>query len=241
MSRTLGLFQFVLIISYHFLMRNIKIPGLSLKHSINSVFCIGRNYADHAKELNNPLPALPVVFTKPVNTITFDGGEIIIPTNLTQSVHYEAEMVISIGKFGRYISEDEAMEFVSGYGIGIDVTARDLQSALKEKSHPWTLAKGMDTFAPIGNFVPAEAVPNPHNLSVKLSVNGEIKQDGNTADMIFTIPALISYISQFVTLHEGDLIFTGTPAGVGQLNDGDEVVATLGNNLSRLSVSVKEI
>ncbi|MCH8557727.1 MAG: fumarylacetoacetate hydrolase family protein [Balneolia bacterium] len=222
-------------------MRNIKIPGLSLTHTINSIFCIGRNYADHAKELNNPVPALPVVFTKPVNTVTFDGGEIIIPTNLTQDVHHEAEMVISIGKFGRYISEAEAMDYVSGYAIGIDVTARDLQAALKEKSQPWTLAKGMDTFAPIGSFVPAAEVSDPHNLNVKLTVNGQTRQDGNTSDMIFSIPALISYVSRFITLHEGDLIFTGTPAGVGPLKNGDKVVATLGNNLSRLSVSVKEI
>lgn len=241
MSRTLGLFQFVLTFNAPITMKNIKIPGLSLTHTINSIFCIGRNYADHAKELNNPVPALPVVFTKPVNTITFDGGEIIIPTNLTKNVHHEAEMVISIGKFGRYIPEADAMDYVSGYAIGIDVTARDLQSVLKEKSQPWTLAKGMDTFAPIGSFVPASSISDPHNLSVKLTVNGQTRQEGNTSEMIFSIPALISYISQFATLHEGDLIFTGTPAGVGQLKNGDKVVAQLGNNLSRLSVSVKEI
>lgn len=222
-------------------MRNIKIPGLALTHSINSVYCIGRNYAEHARELNNPVPALPVVFSKPVTAITFDGGEIIIPKNLTQDVHHEAEMVVSIGRTGRFIPEAEAMSFVSGYAIGIDVTARDLQSALKAKAHPWTLAKGMDTFAPIGNFIEAAKISDPADLTVSLSVNGEQRQHGNTSDMIFSLPALISFLSQYVTLHKGDLIFTGTPQGVGPLRHGDKVSAVLGKNLSTLSLSVREI
>ncbi|WP_164682531.1 fumarylacetoacetate hydrolase family protein [Cyclonatronum proteinivorum] len=222
-------------------MRNIKIPGLPGMQSVNSVFCIGRNYAAHAKELNNPVPALPVVFSKPITAITFDGGEIIIPTQHTKDVHHEAEMVVSIGKTGRFIPENEAMDYISGYAIGIDVTARDLQSALKAKSQPWTLAKGMDTFAPIGNFVPASAVADPADLTVSLSVNGERRQHGNTSDMIFSLPALISYLSGFVTLHSGDLIFTGTPEGVGPLKNGDSVTAVLGNNLSTLRLSVREI
>ncbi len=222
-------------------MRNIKIPGLSLTHTINTIFCIGRNYKDHAKELNNPLPDLPVVFTKPVNTVIFSGGEIIIPRRLTNDVHHEAEMVVSIGKFGSYISPEDAMEYVSGYGIGIDITARDVQSALKSKGHPWTLAKGMDTFAPIGDFVDAEKVADPHNLDITLHVNGELRQKGNTSDMIFTIPALISYISEYATLHKGDLIFTGTPAGVGPLHDGDEITAEIGNGISSLSVNVRDL
>lgn len=222
-------------------MRNIKIPGLALTHSINSVYCIGRNYAEHARELNNPVPALPVVFSKPVTAITFDGGEIIIPKNLTQDVHHEAEMVVSIGRTGRFIPEAEAMSFVSGYAIGIDVTARDLQSALKAKAHPWTLAKGMDTFAPIGNFIEAAKISDPADLTVSLSVNGEQRQHGNTSDMIFSLPALISFLSQYVTLHKGDLIFTGTPHGVGPLRHGDKVSAVLGKNLSTLSLSVREI
>lgn len=222
-------------------MRNVKIPGLPVPQSVNTVYCIGRNYTEHAKELNNPVPALPVVFTKPVTAITFDGGEILIPGILTKDVHHEAEMVISIGKTGRFINEDEAMSYISGYGIGIDVTARDLQSALKSKGHPWTLAKGMDTFAPIGNFVEASSIENPADLTVTLSVNGELRQSGNTSDMIFSLPALISYLSGFVTLRRGDLIFTGTPAGVGPLRNGDKVTAALGNNLSTLSLSVRQL
>ncbi|MCH8486287.1 MAG: fumarylacetoacetate hydrolase family protein [Candidatus Cyclonatronum sp.] len=222
-------------------MRNIKIPGLAQTQSINSVYCIGRNYAEHAKELNNPIPALPVVFTKPVTAITFDGGEIIIPKNLTRDVHHEAEMVVSIGRTGRFVPESEAMSYISGYAIGIDVTARDLQSALKAKAHPWTLAKGMDTFAPIGNFAEASVVEDPADLSISLFVNGERRQHGNTSDMIFSLPALISFLSQYVTLHKGDLIFTGTPEGVGPLIHGDKVSAMLGKNLSSLRLTVREI
>lgn len=220
-------------------MRNIRIPGLHPSFTAHSIFCIGRNYADHAKELNNPVPVLPVVFSKPLTAITYSGGEIRIPQNLTQNVHHEVEMVLAIGKYGRFIPEAQAMEYVAGYGVGIDVTARDLQTRLKEKAQPWTLAKGMDTFAPLGNFVQAEKVTNPGELSISLEVNGETRQQGHTSDMIFSIPALISFVSQYVSLHEGDLLFTGTPAGVGPLQHGDEVSAQLGEGLSRLSIGVK--
>ena len=220
-------------------MRNVRIPGLTTSFTAHSIFCIGRNYAEHAKELNNALPVLPVVFSKPLTAITYDGGEIRIPKNLSQNVHHEVEMVVAIGKYGRFIPEADAMSYVAGYGVGIDVTARDVQQALKEKSHPWTLAKGMDTFAPLGNFVEAGQVARPDRLSISLEVNGESRQRGTTQDMIFSIPALISFVSQYMSLHKGDLLFTGTPAGVGPIQNGDEVTAQLGDGLSRLSVSVK--
>lgn len=222
-------------------MRNIKIPGLTQTTTINTLFCIGRNYAEHAKELNNPVPELPVVFTKPINTVIYDGGEILIPGSLTQDVHHEVEMVVAIGKYGKNISINEAMDYVLGYGVGIDVTARDVQGVLKSKAHPWTLAKGMDTFAPIGNFVDKESITSPDNLDIELAVNGEIRQKGTTSDMIFSVSALISFLSQYCALNKGDLIFTGTPAGVGKLNDGDQITAVLGNGLSRLEVSVRSI
>lgn len=222
-------------------MRNIKIPGLIHTASINTIFCIGRNYADHAKELNNAVPEVPVVFNKPINSVTYDGAEILIPENLTKDVHHEVEMVVAISKYGKCIPADKAMDYVLGYGIGIDVTARDVQSKLKEKSQPWTLAKGMDTFAPIGNFVKKESVQNPHKLNLQLSVNGEIKQSGNTEDMLFSVPALIAFISEYCALNKGDLIFTGTPKGVGKISDGDIIKASLGDNLSALEVSVRAI
>ncbi len=220
-------------------MRNIKIPGLRNTYSINTVFCIGRNYAEHAQELGNEIPELPVVFTKPINAVTFDGGEVLIPRDLTEDVHHEVEMVIAIGKFGFQIPVEHAHEYVAGYGVGIDVTARDVQSALKSQRHPWTLAKGMDTFAPIGNFVSPEQVEDPHNLNISLSVNGEKRQNGRTGDMIFKVPALVSYISRYASIYPGDLIFTGTPAGVSELKHGDEVEADLGG-FSSLSVIVRD-
>jgi 2-keto-4-pentenoate hydratase/2-oxohepta-3-ene-1,7-dioic acid hydratase in catechol pathway len=222
-------------------MRNIKIPGLRNTHSINTLFCIGRNYSEHAKELNNPVPEFPVVFTKPINTLTFDGGEILIPSSLTDDVHHEVEMVVAIGKYGKDIPENEAMSYVCGVGVGIDVTARDVQSVLKSKSHPWTLAKGMDTFAPIGNFREIEDAGNIHDMNIELRINGEVRQQGSTGDMIFSIPALISFLSRYCALNKGDLIFTGTPAGVGKLHQGDEIEAILGDNISSLNVSVKKI
>ena len=222
-------------------MTNIKIPGLKNTHSINTLFCIGRNYIEHAKELNNPVPEVPVVFTKLINTLTFDGGEILIPSHLTNDVHHEVEMVVAIGKYGKNIPEHEAMGHVCGVGVGIDVTARDVQSVLKQKSHPWTLAKGMDTFAPIGNFTELDGAGDIHSLDISLEVNGEIRQKGNTRDMIFSVPALISFLSKYCALNKGDLIFTGTPAGVGKLSDGDEVKAVLGEKVSSLSVSVKAV
>lgn len=219
-------------------MRNVRIPGLNTSFTAHSILCIGRNYAEHAKELNNALPVLPVVFSKPLTAITYDGGEVRIPKNLTQNVHHEVEMVLAIGKYGRFIPEADAMKYVAGYGVGIDITARDLQHALKAKSQPWTLAKGMDTFAPLGNFVEAGQVARPDQLSISLEVNGELRQQGNTQDMIFSIPALISFVSQYMSLHKGDLLFTGTPAGVGPIQHGDKVTAQLGDGLSRLSVNV---
>ncbi|MCH8567276.1 MAG: fumarylacetoacetate hydrolase family protein [Balneolales bacterium] len=226
-------------------MRNIKIPGLTKAESVHTIYCIGRNYSEHAKELNNPTPVLPVVFTKPLSSLTFDGGEVIIPSALTQNVHHEVEMVVSIGKFGRFIPESEAMKYVSGYGIGIDVTARDVQNELKAQSYPWTLAKGMDTFAPLGTFTDAAKVSAPDKLQLSLYVNGEVRQSGNTSDMIFSIPALISFISQYCSLHKGDLIFTGTPAGVARMSHKDEVYARLstenGKVISELKVNVREV
>lgn len=220
-------------------MRNIRIPGLNTSYTAHSVICIGRNYADHAKELNNPLPIIPVVFTKPLTAITYDGGEIRVPVGLTKEVHHEVEMVVAIGEYGRFIPESKAMDYVAGYGVGVDITARDLQTALKKQSQPWTLSKGMDTFAPLGNFVEADQVADPTNLSISLDINGQTRQQGNTSDMIFSLPALISFVSQYMSLHKGDLLFTGTPAGVGPLEDGDILTAQLGDGLSRLSVSVK--
>lgn len=212
------------------------IPGLS-HLTINSIFCIGRNYVEHAKELNNPVPDNPVIFSKPVTSIIFSGDTIILP-QYTDDVHHETEVVIAIGKPGKNIPRDEAMDYIAGYAIGIDVTARDIQSKLKEKSHPWEVAKGLDTFAPVSDFVIPDKVFDPADLRLALSVNGTLRQSGTTADMIFPIDDIISRLSEFFTLSPGDLIFTGTPEGVAKIEAGDELHAILGEQLTELKVDV---
>lgn len=218
-------------------MKNIIIPGLEKRLTVNDIYCIGRNYVEHARELNNPVPKSPVVFLKPVSSVIYSGFSIVLPPD-SNNVQYETEVVVAIGKEGKNIRVENAFEFVDGYGIGIDVTARDLQQEAKDKSLPWTISKGFDTFAPISNFVLPDLVDDPGNLSFSLEINDVVCQKGNTADMIFPISVLISRLSDYFTLLPGDLVFTGTPAGVGQLNEGDQLTATLGDKLSQLKVSV---
>lgn len=213
------------------------LPGLP-HLSAHTLFCIGRNYAEHAKELNNPIPDRPVVFTKPLTTLLSDGGTVILP-HVTSDVHHEVELVVAIGTGGKNIPVESALNHVAGYAIGLDMTARDIQTSLKTKSHPWELAKGLDTFAPLGTFVDAASIPDPSNLKLELRVNGVLRQSGTTADMLNSIPSLISFLSSYFTLTPGDLIFTGTPAGVSAVQDGDKLEAVLGDGLSTLTVGVR--
>lgn len=219
-------------------MMNIVVPGLKKRLHINTIFCIGRNYLEHARELNNPVPKNPVIFIKPITSVIYSDDTIILPPE-SHDVHFETEIVVAIGKGGKNISTDEALSHIDGYGIGIDVTARDLQQQAKEKSLPWAIAKGFDTFAPISNFIEATQVPDISNLAFNLRINGETRQEGNTSDMIFPIPTLISRVSNYFMLNPGDLIFTGTPQGVGPLYSGDILEATLGDNLTSLHVNVE--
>ncbi len=213
-----------------------SLPGLPDLQT-GTIYCIGRNYAEHARELQNEIPAEPVVFLKPSGSIIYDGGTIRLPEQ-SNNVHHEVEMVVAIGKKGNKIPKEEAFGFVAGYAVGIDVTARDIQQKAKEKSHPWAVAKGFDTFAPLSRFIAADAVRDPQNLELKLSVNGEIRQNDNTSLMIFPVPALISYLSGIFTLYPGDIIFTGTPKGVASLKKSDQVKATLGDSAAELSLQV---
>ena len=213
------------------------IPGLKPELPIHSIFCIGRNYAKHAEELKNAVPEQPMVFLKPSTAVIYNGESIVIP-NQSKEVHHEVELVVAIGKTGKNISESEALNYITGYGIGIDVTARDIQQQAKEKSHPWSVAKGFDTFSPISNFITSDKVADLQELELKIDVNNETRQLGNTRDMIFPVKTLIAYLSTIFTLSPGDLIFTGTPEGVSPIKDGDKIEATLGNNLAGLSVTV---
>ncbi|HAR42247.1 MAG TPA: isomerase/hydrolase [Bdellovibrionales bacterium] len=199
----------------------------TLGFAVRNIFCIGRNYSEHAKELNNPVPAQPVVFLKPTSSISYSGEEILIPTQVGR-VDHELELVLAIGRNSRNVTREAALSCIAGYGLGIDVTARELQEKAKAKALPWTLAKGLDTFAFLGEFFPAEKCPDPSRLTFQLTVNGIPKQSGRASEMIFDIPALIVFLSSVFTLNAGDLVFTGTPAGVGPLESGDCLEGVLG-------------
>jgi acylpyruvate hydrolase len=185
------------------------------------IFCIGRNYADHAKELNNPVPTTdPVVFMKPNTALLLNNRPFYYP-DFTQNLHYEGEIVLRICKNGRSIQPEFAHRYCDAVAFGIDFTARDLQDKLKAKGQPWEIAKGFDRSGPISRFIPLEELRDPKNIHFQLKKNGETVQDGHTSDMIFDFETLICYLSRFFTLHKGDYIFTGTPAGVGPVQVGD--------------------
>jgi 2-keto-4-pentenoate hydratase/2-oxohepta-3-ene-1,7-dioic acid hydratase in catechol pathway len=219
-------------------MANVYFRSEGRSVTVHTIFCVGRNYVEHANELNNPVPTSPIIFLKPATTLIYDGQNVELPP-LSNNVHYEVEVVALIGKSGKHIPKESALEYVSGYGIGIDITARDLQNKAKQKAHPWAIAKGFDTFAPIGSFVEAGQIPDPQNMEFQLEINGNVRQVGNTGAMLFPLSKLISFLSSIFTLTPGDLIFTGTPQGVGQLHEGDDLKATLGDNLTTLNVQVK--
>ena len=203
-----------------------------------SIYCIGRNYVEHIHEMKSEKTTDPVVFLKPRSSIIHDGDTITIPER-SNNVHHEIELVILIGKKVKDISPEHAASAIRGFGVGIDVTARDIQSDAKSKGLPWSLAKGFDTFAPVGNLLPFEGTVDLQNLKLQLKVNGKVRQDDSTAKMIFPVDELISYLSYNFTLYPGDLIFTGTPKGVSKLSNGDQIEATLDNNLSTLAVHVE--
>lgn len=187
------------------------------------VICIGRNYSEHAKELNNPVPDEPVFFLKPDTAVLKDNAPFYHP-EFSDDIHHEVELVLRVSKAGKFISEEFAHNYVDAITVGIDFTARDVQQKCKEKGLPWEKAKAFDGSAPIGVFVPFDA-DKAYNFS--LVVNGERQQTGNSSDMLFSFRQIIAYISQFVTLKTGDLIFTGTPSGVARVSIGDKLEAKL--------------
>lgn len=188
------------------------------------IICIGRNYIDHAKELNNPVPKVPVFFMKPDTALIQKHNPFFYP-EFSKDIHYETELVIKISKNGRHIEERFAHKYYDEIGIGLDLTARDLQSECKKKGLPWEIAKAFDNSAPLGSFKNISEFEDLNNINFSLKINGEQRQVGNSADMIFNFNQIISYLSQFVTLKLGDLIFTGTPAGVGPIKIDDHFEA----------------
>ncbi|WP_075350659.1 fumarylacetoacetate hydrolase family protein [Algoriphagus marinus] len=192
------------------------------------IICIGRNYAAHIEELKNETPGNPVVFLKPDTALLKNGSPFYYP-DFSKNIHHEAELVLKICKEGKYIQKQFAHRYFEEIGLGIDFTARDLQDQCKAKGLPWEIAKGFNGAAPIGDFMPVTEFSDLKNIDFDLTINGELRQKGNTALMLFDFGTIIEYVSQFFTLKKGDLIYTGTPAGVGPVAVGDRLEGFIGS------------
>jgi acylpyruvate hydrolase len=186
------------------------------------IIAIGRNYAEHAKELNNPVPGVPVIFMKPETALLKDNKPFYHP-DFSNDIHHEIEIVIKVSKEGKHISEKFAGNYFEEVALGVDFTARDIQSIHKEKGLPWELAKAFDSSAPVSKFLPKARFADLHNLNFKLDVNEQTRQLGNTSFMLFSFEYILAFVSQYITLKKGDLIFTGTPQGVAKVNVGDRL------------------
>lgn len=217
-------------------MHYVQLEGSREPYTLGKVVCIGRNYFDHIAELGNEVPDQPVLFIKPSTSIIGNGEQIRIPRD-SSDCHHELELAVLIGKQASRVTEAEAMDYVAGYGIGIDLTLRDIQSRQKEKGLPWEIAKGFDTSCPLSDFVAAEKIGDPHGLRMTLEVNGEIRQDGTTSLMMRKIPEIIAEASQFFTLLPGDVVLTGTPQGVSAIKSGDVIRAQI-DQIGELTLSV---
>ncbi|WP_263786414.1 fumarylacetoacetate hydrolase family protein [Salinibacter grassmerensis] len=215
----------------------IPLPTHSAPVSVGKVLCIGRNYADHAAEMDRDVPDEPMVFLKPPSALIRSGAAVQLPSQ-SRDVHHEVELVAVVGRKGKGIARSAALDHVAGYAVGLDMTARDLQAEAKERRHPWSVAKGFDTFAPLGPIQPVEAVGDVQDLTLQLTVNDETRQEASTRHQIFPVRELVHYCSQIFTLSPGDLLYTGTPSGVGPVQEGDRLHASA-TGLDPLSVSVE--
>jgi 5-carboxymethyl-2-hydroxymuconate isomerase len=218
-------------------MHSVRLLGTPKTFRVGKIVCLGRNYSEHIRELGNEVPDQPVIFIKPATSIIGDGEAVIIPA-YSSDCHHEVELAVLIGKWGKNIAEAEAMEHVAGYGVAIDLTLRDVQTELKKKGLPWEIAKGFDTACPLSDFVPAAEIADPHALRLTLQVNGAMRQDASTALMLRRIESIIQYVSAIFTLEEGDILLTGTPAGVGPVAAGDRMTAEI-EAVGRLEVTVR--
>ena len=203
-------------------MQQISIKGTEQTYRVGKIIGLGRNYLDHIRELGNQVPDRAVVFCKPASSILADGGAIEIP-DYSDDCHHELELAVLIGRKGKNISAESALQHVAGYGVALDMTLRDTQSELKEKGLSWEPAKAFDTSCPLSDFVPAEQVTNPNNIRLVLKVNGQVRQDGSTAQMMRSIEEIIAEVSKIFTLDPGDVLLTGTPAGVSRVQSGDRL------------------
>jgi acylpyruvate hydrolase len=223
-------------------MKSVTLHGFGEPIPVQKIICLGQNYAEHAKELKFDVPVSPVFFLKPPSAIIRQGEQIIIPA-ISHDIHHEVELTVLIGKKGKNIPRESALQYVAGYGVGLDITMRDVQLEAKKKGLPWSLSKGFDTAAPLSEFIPAALISDPMSLSIQLKINGKMRQSSSTSKMIFAVDTIIAYISQFMTFERGDVIYTGTPEGVSRIDHGDELEAILqhadGHVLASLSTSVQ--
>ena len=218
-------------------MKNVEIRETKRWIAVGKILCLGRNYPEHAKEMNAETPTTPVVFLKPSSALVPDGSKVVIPP-FSRVMHHEVEMVLLIGKDGKNISREAALDHVAGYAVGLDMTLRDVQADAKKKGLPWTVAKCFDTSAPVSAFTERSRVADPHNLGISLAVNGKLRQHSNTRQMIFRVEDVVAYLSTVFTLELGDLIFTGTPEGVGPVVAGDVIHAEL-ESVGTLTIGVQ--
>ncbi|MEO6689949.1 MAG: fumarylacetoacetate hydrolase family protein [Dokdonella sp.] len=208
---------------------SLAIAGTDARFPLRRIYCIGRNYADHAKEMGASVErGQPMFFMKPADAIVTDGADIAYPS-ATQDLHHEVEMIVALATGGRDIPLERALDCVYGYGVGLDLTRRDLQAIAKAKGHPWDVAKGFDASAPVSAIHPATLIGHPQHALLSLQVNGEVRQQSDIDAMIFPVAAIIHELSKLWELKAGDLIFSGTPAGVAALQRDDQVHAQLGD------------
>jgi len=205
----------------------VRIKNSKEEFVIGKIVCVGRNYSEHAKELGNEVPEKPVLFLKPASALIYSGGDIIHP-DYGNELHHEVELVLLIGETVKNANKAQSEKAIIGYGVGLDMTLRDVQDGLKKKGHPWTLAKCFDTSAVISDFVLKKDYQLKLDEKLELKVNGVIKQSDNIKSLIFNPAEIVEYISSVMILEKGDLIFTGTPAGVSKINRGDKLEAKLG-------------
>ncbi|EKV32137.1 Fumarylacetoacetate hydrolase family protein [Caenispirillum salinarum AK4] len=215
----------------------VPVEGTDDTFPVRRVFCVGRNYAAHAREMGaNPDAEPPFFFMKPADALVPGGGDVPYPP-ATADLHHEVEMVVALRDGGADIAQEAALDAVFGYAVGIDLTRRDLQAAAKKAGKPWDMAKGFDASAPISAIRPADRCGHPASGAVSLSVDGQVRQNGDLADMIWSVPAMIAYLSTLVILKPGDLIFTGTPEGVGAVARGARMDASV-DGIGALTVTL---
>ena len=207
-------------------MKTISIKNSNQQYTVGKIVCVGRNYAEHAKELGNEIPEKPVIFLKPASALIHSREKIIHPT-FSKDMHHEVELVLLIGKTVKDANKNEAEDAIKGYGVGLDMTLRDIQNELRKKGNPWTIAKSFDTSAVVSDFVRKSDYSLTLDEEISLSVNGQIRQKEKLNIMLFLPTEIVEYISSLMTLEEGDLVYTGTPAGVGKVEVGDKLVGKI--------------